>query len=302
MGPDDRTAETLRASAMDVRALARVRRRLLRAQQVPWLHEEAARRMGERLPLIRAQPSTVIDWSGPLGASAAVLRSAYPSAALRAVRPADAPAAAARPGPRWWPWRRDAAEALSPDEVGAGSAELLWSNMVLHAAVDPPQVFAQWHRALAVGGFLMFSTLGPGTLSELREIHASQGWGEPMAPFVDMHDLGDQLVAAGFADPVMDQETLTLTWPDARAVLRELRGLGGNVSSRRFAGLRTPRWRARLLQLLAERALDGRPSLSFELVYGHAFRAAPRVRVAGEASVSLDEMRAMVRQPPRGPA
>ena len=59
-----------------------------------------------------------------------------------------------------------------------------------------------------------------------------------------MHDLGDMLVQAGFADPVMDQEMLTLTWPDAEALLAELRALGGNADPARCAGLRTPRWRA----------------------------------------------------------
>ena len=153
----------------------------------------------------------------------------------------------------------------------------------------------QWQRALAVGGFLMFSTLGPGSLPELRATYREQGWGEPMLPFIDMHDLGDMLVHAGFADPVMDQELVTLTWPDSEALLRELHGLGANVSPRRHAGLRTPRWRRRLLAALAEQAVDGRPHLTFELVYGHAFKAAPRARVQAQTSLSLDDMRSMIR-------
>jgi malonyl-CoA O-methyltransferase len=118
-----------------------------------------------------------------------------------------------------------------------------------------------------------------------------------------MHDLGDMLVTAGFADPVMDQETVTLTWPDADAALAELRTLGGNVSPQRFAGLRTPRWRQRLGQTLVERAGtgDGRIALEFEIVYGHAFRPAPRPRLAAQTEVSVDEMRQMVRSTGRRP-
>ncbi len=94
-----------------------------------------------------------------------------------------------------------------------------------------------------------------------------------------MHDLGDMLVQAGFADPVMDQETITLTWDSPQALLAELRSLGGNASPLRCAGLRTPRWRARLLRPWNERAgADGRLALAFEVVYGHAFKAAPRPR------------------------
>ena len=111
-----------------------------------------------------------------------------------------------------------------------------------------------------------------------------------------MHDLGDMLIEAGFADPVMDQETITLTWPTAEAMLAELRQLGGNVSLQRPAGLRTPRWRQRLLQALGDGAdAQGRVSLAFEIVYGHAFRPPPRLRLAARTEVPLDDLRAMAR-------
>jgi malonyl-CoA O-methyltransferase len=120
-----------------------------------------------------------------------------------------------------------------------------------------------------------------------------------MAPLVDMHDLGDMLVQAGFADPVMDQEVLTLTWPDADTLLAELRALGGNADPRRHAGLRTPRWKARLKQRLQDRAdAQGRIAMTFEIVYGHAFRVAARPRLAAQTEVSLDTMREMVRRRP----
>jgi malonyl-CoA O-methyltransferase len=161
----------------------------------------------------------------------------------------------------------------------------------------------QWWQALAVDGVLMFSTLGPGTLQALSAMYSQAGWPPPMAPLVDMHDLGDMLVEAGFADPVMDQETITLNWPDAAALLAELRGLGGNWSPQRFNGLRTPAWRQRLMQaLMATAGPDGRPALKFELVYGHAVRPPPRPRLAAETHVGLDEMRQMMRAGrPAGP-
>jgi malonyl-CoA O-methyltransferase len=117
-----------------------------------------------------------------------------------------------------------------------------------------------------------------------------------MAEFVDMHDLGDMLVHAGFADPVMDQEVIKLNWADAAAALAELRTFGVNADPRRVAGWRTPRWRQRLAEALQALAgADGRPVLSFELVYGHAFKVAPRPRVAERTEVGLEEMRQMVR-------
>ena len=286
---------------LDAVALARVQQRLQRAPHAPWLHGEVARRMAERLPVIRLKPARILDWGAFVGASAALLKQAYPQALRLAVEPdavrRDA-AAAALQVPWWSPgrWRGTASAAVCADEVAAGSGELLWSNMGLHGLIDPQVAMAAWHRALVVDGFLMFSTLGPGTLDGLRGLYAAAGWPVPMAPLVDMHDLGDMLVHAGFADPVMDQETVTLTWATPEALLAELRQIGGNVDPRRVPGLRTPRWRARLCALLAARAApDGRVALDFEVIYGHAFRPAPRPRLAAQTQVPLDDMRAMVR-------
>ncbi len=289
---------------LDAPAVARVHRRLAAAAEPPWLHGEVARRMAERLAVIRHKPRAVADWPAFTGASRALLQAAYPQATVIAVEPDPARravTAAALQAPWWSParWRGGVARVLEPSDLAAGEVQLLWSNMALHLAADPQALFAAWHRVLAVDGFLMFSTLGPGTMRTLRELFVEAGWGEAFAPFVDMHDLGDMLVEAGFADPVMDQETLTLTWPDAGRLLAELRGLGGNMAAGRMPGLRTPRWRAQLRHALGERLLrpaDGRLALEFEVVYGHAFRPLPRARVAAETALPLDDLRAMVRQ------
>jgi malonyl-CoA O-methyltransferase len=199
----------------------------------------------------------------------------------------------------WWSLRRWAGGAptvVLAQDLMPGQGQLLWSNMGLHGAINPQAVMAQWLRAIAVDGFLMFSTLGPGSLQTLSALYAAQGWGPALAPFVDMHDLGDMLVHAGFADPVMDQEQITLTWASADALLVELRQWGGNVAVGRHAGLRTPRWRQRLLDQLNKSAdRDGRVALTLEIVYGHAFKPAPRPRLAAETSLPLEDMRAMVR-------
>jgi len=159
----------------------------------------------------------------------------------------------------------------------------------------------RWFRLLAVDGFVMFSCLGPGTLRELRALYERLGWPAPTPDFIDMHDLGDMLVRAGFADPVMDQETLTLRWDSAEALLAELRGLGGNAAPDRMPGLRSPRWRRRLVRELDSlQDADGKLSLSFEIAYGHAFKAAPRLKVAEAAVLSLEDMRTMLRSDSTG--
>lgn len=295
------------ARRLDPIAVDAALRRMARAPQAPWLHAEVARRMAEKLALILLQPERVIDWWSMLGAGAALLRHAYPKAQQLRVEP-DARwversrAQAQRP---WWTaarWTGAELQVAREDDDIAPGAGLVWANMMLHAVVDPVALIERWHGLLRVDGFVMFSCLGPGTLRELRTLYARLGWPTPTPGFVDMHDLGDMLVHAGFADPVMDQETLTLRWSSPRALLAELRTLGGNTAPDRAAGLRTPRWRAQLeRELEAMAAPDGTIGLSFEVAYGHAFKAAPRLRAGEATTVSLDDMRAMVRSS-HGPA
>jgi malonyl-CoA O-methyltransferase len=263
--------------------------------------------MAERLSVIKLRPQVILDWEARAGGGRKALLAAYAGGGsppqVLPVESFQAPAAGATiPSARpWWSpsrWRRAGPPALAPAHVAAGSAQLVWSNMALHAQEDPSAVIAQWHRALAVDGFLMFSCLGPGSLPELRSLYAAKTWGPPMAPLVDMHDLGDMLVAAGFADPVMDQEQIVLTWAGATACLDELRTLGANADLQRFAGLRTPRWRDQLLEGLRQisaHTSDGRIALTFEVAYGHAFRPPVRARVAAESRVDLADFRAMTR-------
>ena len=293
---------------IDGRAAAHVLDRFARAEDAPWLHQEVARRMAERLPLIKQAPSNWLDWWAFSGGGMAAVAAVLPNARHTAVEPTPAlreRSAHATRAPWWRSWLPGAAPsvaAVAESEVPAGAAGMLWANMVLHLAADPIGLMAQWQRALAVDGFLMFSTVGPDTLLELREVYRDAGWPAPHPPFVDMHDIGDQLVQQGFADPVMDQETLRLHWSTPESLLAELRGLGANLGSDRPHGLRTPRWKERLLAALRARAgADGRITLRFELVYGHAFKAAPRPAPGAPATVSLDQVRASLAAHRRGP-
>ena len=289
------------ARRLDAVAVTATLRRLVREPEPPWLHAEVARRMAEKLQVILHQPELVIDWWSGLGAGAALLAQAYPKAARVLVEPDAVWAARSREQAQrpWWSagrWTGAPVSVVTSDEPIAPGAGLVWANMMLHAVVDPTALIDRWQRLLRADGFVMFSCLGPGTLRELRALYARLGWPAPTPGFVDMHDFGDMLVHAGFADPVMDQETLTLRWSNPRALLAELRLLGGNTAPDRFAGLRTPRWRERLERELESLAgSDGTLGLSFEVAYGHAFKAAPRLRAGEATTVSLDDMRAMVR-------
>jgi len=146
--------------------------------------------------------------------------------------------------------------------LGESAVDLVWSNMALHWLADPLAAFKELARVLAPGGLLMFSTLGPDTLKELR---AAAGPSR-VHVFHDMHDLGDMLIAAGFSAPVMDMEMLTLAYPAAEGLLKDLRE-SGQTSARadRPRGLAGKAFAAGLRETLTARA-------SFEIVYGHAWK------------------------------
>jgi malonyl-CoA O-methyltransferase len=300
------SSEQGKARGIDPVAARAARARLARGEDLPWLHAEIARRLVERLAPIRAQPRRIVEWWPGVGGGDELLRQAYPRAERVAVEASAAWAARRRAGERRPWWSRKGGGALVVDDSAGdaeiGRAQMVWANMALHLVVDPPALFARWHSLLEVEGIAVFSCLGPGTLRELRDLYRAEGWPAPTPGYIDMHDLGDMLVEAGFADPVLDQETLTLRWKSAEALLAELRGLGGNTAPERHQGLRTPAWRRRLLAALGERAdADGSIGLSVEVAYGHGFKPPPRLRADAPVAVSLDEMREMVRRPRRPP-
>ena len=174
---------------------------------------------------------------------------------------------------------------------------MMWSNMALHMASDPQKLISAWHQALDIDGFLMFSCLGPDSLREIRAVYQRMGWPSPSHEFTDMHDWGDMLVAAGFAEPVLDMERIVLTFSTPERLLEELRGLGRNLHPARFPGLRGRAWRQKLNQQLQQQSQSEALSLTFEVIYGHALKPKRRLQVEPEMRVSLDEMRAQLKRP-----
>ena len=267
----------------------------------PWLHEEVASRMLDRLQWITLQPGAWAHWGALRGGlqNHQKLVEKYPKSECFVVETQSSRAQAAHKiiAKPWWNpagWIGRAARFEAPAK---GSVDMLWANMALHEAPDPQALLAQWHSALKVGGFLMFSCLGPDTAIELREVYKRLGWPPAGHDLTDMHDWGDMLVAAGFAEPVMDMERITLTFETPARLLLELAGLGRNFHPARFAGLRGRAWRAQLEAELAQqlpRTPEGRLLLTFEVIYGHALKPQPKIRVSTLSSVSVQDMRSML--------
>ena len=290
---------TSRPPTLDPAAVSRWQR--IAPPASPWLHEEVARRMQERLQWIKLQPQAWAHWGALRGGlqAHAQLTSLYKNSACFIVEAHTdrAQAAIKKIATSWWKpsqWRAASPRFEAPP---LASVDMLWANMALHESADPQALLAAWYQALKVNGFLMFSCLGPDTVRELRELYAVLGWPPAGHELTDMHDWGDMLVQTGFAEPVMDMERITLTYETPARLLRELAELGRNFHPGRFPALRGRQWKERLERELGAQlaGADGRLSLTFEVIYGHALKAAPKIKISALSAVSEADMRRMLR-------
>jgi malonyl-CoA O-methyltransferase len=272
----------------------------------PWLHEEVGSRMAQRLDWIKQAPARWVNWRAlPSGAAThASIQEKYPKS-----EPFMAPALieSAQSAIKLISNQGSIKSLLSRltgratamlRPVEDGSAQMVWANMSLHTEPDPAAAIQEWHRMLGVGGYLMFSCLGPDTARELRAIYQTEGWPPAAHPLTDMHDWGDLLVRTGFAEPVMDMERIVLSFASPERALQELRGLGRNLHPNRFPSLKGKRWHQHLLKQMQERMSNaqGQIEMSFEIIYGHAFKPVPRLQVSAESAISMRDMRAMLAQ------
>ncbi|GAA5179790.1 methyltransferase domain-containing protein [Niveibacterium umoris] len=283
--------------SLDRRAIrARFGRSAAHADAAGFLAREVAQRMAERLAYIRHEPGRILDAGCGNGADFTLLGSRYPAAERIGVDFAHPLLRLAR-GERSF-FKRLLGSARNTDprllcaDVEAlplprAAVQMVWSNLMLNWLADPMPAIREMHRVLEVGGMLMFSTLGPDTLKELRAAMPA-GIGERVHRFIDMHDLGDCLVRAGFAEPVMDMETITLTYTDLDGLLKDLRHAGAtNASAARPRALAGKAGWARARAAYDQMRVEGRLPATVEVIYGHAWKAAPKTTEDGRAVIQF---------------
>ena len=268
------------------------------------LQREVGARMASRLEYVRVAPALVLDAGCGTGEAVGELSIRYPGARVVALDLALPMVAAARERARHG---RSLMRRLLPAALsGAARApwfvcgdvnalplrgvafDLVWSNLALQWVNDLPRAFAEMRRVLKVGGLLSFTTFGPDTLREVRSAFGRADGHTHTNRFVDMHDIGDMLVHAGFADPVVDMEQITVTYAGPDALLRELKHLGATNATRgRPHGLMGRRRWQKVLAALEAMRRDGRIPATFEVVYGHAWKGEPKRTAEGHPIVRL---------------
>jgi malonyl-CoA O-methyltransferase len=260
------------------------------------LQREVGARLLAHLDPMRVAPARLLDLGSGPGAFFEPLAKRFADAEIVAI---DLAFNMLRVAQRRTPWWRRALVARAPRLICAdaerlplrgASAQLVFSNLALQWCA-PAAVFAECARVLETGGLMLFSTFGPDTLKELRSAFSAVDAHPHVGRFTDMHDIGDLLVHSGFADPVMQMEMLTLTYDDARAMAHDLKAIGAtNATVGRRRGLTGRRRFERALAALDAmpgRAPDGRIPATFEVIYGHAWKVAPRRTPEGHAIVTF---------------
>jgi malonyl-CoA O-methyltransferase len=247
-------------------------------------------RLFERLDFISLQPKTLLDLGAGTGAAARQLQTRFTDTLIIGLDGSEAMLANSdRPG----------TEVCADSHCipfADASIDIVISNLMLPACAVPEMVFSEVRRVLRNPGLFLFSTLGPDTLKEIRQAWSPIDDAPHVHTFADMHNVGDALVKAGFREPVMDTEIMTVTYADINKLITDLRAVAGtNFAAQRRRGLTSPRHWARFIdELYATRDSAGRFSVSLEVVTGQAWTGNPDIGVPltdGEARFPLAQLK-----------
>lgn len=267
------------------------------------LQREVGERLAERLGMMKLSPRRILDAGCATGQGVSLLGQAYPKAEVIALDIAQPMLHAARNKSRPGSRLDRFVQRLTPHAsrltsyvcgdierlpLKTSSADLVWSSLAMQWVNEPELAFRELHRVIAPGGLLIFSTFGPDTLKELRQAFAQVDGGAHVSRFIDMHDVGDMLVHAGFQHPVMEMEMLTLTYADLVSMMRDLKGIGAhNAAADRARGLMGKSAWLKLRQAYEGFRKEGRLPASYEVIYGHAWAGDKTRREDGRQVIQL---------------
>ncbi len=262
------------------------------------LQREVADRLLERLDLIKLQPQTVVDLGAGTGYCSEALLQRYPRAEVIAVDMAEGMLRHARARQGWLTRLKKRQKFLCAEAehlpLADHSVDMVFSSLTLQWCEDMDAVFAELQRVLKPGGLLMFATLGPDTLKELRAAWRAVDGHSHVSSFYDMHDVGDALIRARFADPVMDVEHIVVTYENVRTLMKDLKQIGSrNATAGRAHGLTGKRRLQRMMEAYEAFRREGLLPATYEVAYGHAWggEATGQARQDGVVTVPLSQLK-----------
>ncbi|MEA5445720.1 malonyl-ACP O-methyltransferase BioC [Gammaproteobacteria bacterium AB-CW1] len=237
------------------------------------LQREVCDRLLERLDLTTIEPRTILDLAAGTGQGSAALRQRYPKARVHPLDLSEAMLRRARQHGSWWRPLPPICADISRLPIADDSVDLIFSSLGLQWVDDLDRAFREIRRVLKPQGLFLFTTFGPDTLTELRQAWSAVDERTHVNVFADMHDIGDGLIRAGLAEPVMDAEHFTLTYETADALMRDIKRIGAhNVTADRPRGLTGPRKMARFRQAYEQFRTEDRLPATYEVVYGTVWK------------------------------
>jgi malonyl-CoA O-methyltransferase len=278
-----------------------------RYDETAFLQQEVARRLDDHLDGVLIEPQRILDAGCGTGFGTSLLRARYPRADVVGLDLAEAMLHQATARQRGSVWEKLRARLISkvPHFVplcgdiehlplARASLDVVWSSLALQWVGDLQASFKEMHRVLKPGGLFIFASFGPDTLKELRAASAGVDGHQHVNRFIDMHDVGDALVHAGFSNPVMEMEQITLTYADLPALLRDLKAIGAHtvLEGRREGLMGKSAWRKLLFNYEAFRQADRLPA-TYEVVYGHAWAERAQMLEDGRQIIEFHNKKTM---------
>lgn len=264
------------------------------------LQREVESRLLERIEFQRHKPDVILDLGCGTGSASRTLAGQNPQANVIALDWASAMLSRAAAEDKV---ETDLSSGLQPVcadmhalPLAARSVDLIFSSLALQWSYDLPAIFREFRRIMKADAMLVFTCFGPDTLFELKQSWRAVDDLPHVNDYPDMHDIGDELLAAGFREPVMDAERLTLEYPDVMSLMRELKGIGAhNVASQRQHSLTGKSRLKAMMQAYEQFRRGDRYPASYEVIYGTAFAPAegqPVKTPGGDvATFSVDALR-----------
>lgn len=252
------------------------------------LQREIGDRLVTHLQFMQISPSMILDLGAGTGYCARLLEARYGHATVVLLDPAPAMLAIARKkGKRWFSRVKYLCAEAAHTGLADHTVDLIFSNLTLHWCRDLLLVLQECRRILRPGGLLLFSTLGPATLRELRAAWAAIDDRPHVHIFLDIHEIGDTVVQAGFSAPVLDRENLILTYREVAGLMRDLKAIGAsNRHVDRRRGLAVSATLEALRRAYEPFRQDGVLPATYEVVFGHAWAPLPNSRPQDGSTVA----------------